>query len=98
VMLRAARALAALEGRSAVTVADVDAVAELALAHRRPEGSAAHAPSNANAPQPPQQNPQRPQDQQAATPTPQGDWGAMPAQPEGTTKVQKIAGWPPKKA
>jgi len=35
VMLRAARALAALEGRNPVTSQDVDAVAELALAHRR---------------------------------------------------------------
>jgi magnesium chelatase subunit I len=98
VMLRAARALTALEGRNEVTVADVDAVAELALAHRRPEGSAAQAPNNASAPQQPQQNPQRPQDQQSAAPAPQGDWGALPARPEGTTKVQKIAGWPPKKA
>jgi magnesium chelatase subunit I len=37
VMLRAARAHAALAGHSAVTVHDVDAVAELALAHRRTE-------------------------------------------------------------
>ena len=37
VMLRAARAHAALEGRSTVTEHDVDAVAELALAHRRAE-------------------------------------------------------------
>ena len=41
VMLRAARASAALDGRDAVTVADVDAVAELALHHRRQAGSAA---------------------------------------------------------
>ena len=40
VMLRAARALAALEGRAAVTVTDVDAVAELALVHRRVAGGA----------------------------------------------------------
>lgn len=99
VMLRAARALAALEGRSEVSVADVDAVAELALAHRRPEGSATPAPGTHSAPQQqPQHNPQRLQDPQAAASAPQGDWGALPAQPEGTTKVQKIAGWPPKKA
>ena len=35
VMLRAARAHAALQGRTNVTLADVDAVAELALLHRR---------------------------------------------------------------
>jgi magnesium chelatase subunit I len=62
VMLRAARALAALEGRGEVTVADVDAVAELALAHRRPEGSAAQPPANSGAQQQPQHNPERPQD------------------------------------
>jgi magnesium chelatase subunit I len=104
VMLRAARALAALEGRGEVTVADVDAVAELALAHRRHEGSAAQAPANAGERgereerQQPQHRPERPQDEPSAASTPQGDWGALPAQPEGMTKVQRIAGWPPKKA
>jgi Mg-chelatase subunit ChlD/MoxR-like ATPase len=38
-MLRAARANAAWHERSQITIEDVDAVAELALAHRRPEGS-----------------------------------------------------------
>jgi magnesium chelatase subunit I len=45
VMLRAARALAALAGRDGVGVDDVDAVAELALAHRRRVG-AEHAGSS----------------------------------------------------
>jgi magnesium chelatase subunit I len=105
VMLRAARALAALQGRSEVTVADVDAVAELALAHRRSEGSAARAPGNSNglsnASPPSTNNPERLQDQlppASAPPVPQGDWGALPAQPEGTAKVHAMAGWPPKKA
>jgi magnesium chelatase subunit I len=54
VMLRAARAWAALEGRASVTPADVDAVAELALAHRRSAHAPApsHAPSHAPAPTP----------------------------------------------
>lgn len=54
VMLRAARAWAALEGRASVTPADVDAVAELALAHRRNAHAPApsHAPSHAPAPTP----------------------------------------------
>ena len=98
VMLRAARALAALEGRGEVTVDDVDAVAELALAHRRPEGSAAQPPAHGGAQQQPRHNPERPQDPSSAASTPQGDWGALPAQPEGMAKVQRIAGWPPKKA
>lgn len=100
VMLRAARALTAFEGRKEVTTSDVDAVAELALAHRRPEGSAQPQPRSNNAGA--QQNKQTPRPQSAqqqnAQPAPQGDWGALPAQPEGTTKVQAIAGWPPKKA
>ena len=113
VMLRAARALAALEGRAEVLAADVDAVADLALAHRRSEPVAAP-PSASPAPQsqaqnPPQRTPpptpqrhaaepSRSPDQEAAkAETPQGDWGAMPAVPEGLTKPQRIAGWPPKK-
>lgn len=58
VMLRAARAWAALEGHASVTPADVDAVAELALAHRRnahapaPSHSPSHSPSQAPAPTP----------------------------------------------
>ncbi len=108
VMLRAARALAALEGRSEVTTQDVDAVAELALAHRRPEGSAAQPPANRGAQPPPESAssftpptpnpPQSPAPTRSPAPAAQGDWGALPAQPEGTTKVHKIAGWPPKKA
>jgi len=97
VMLRAARALAALEGRGEITVDDVDAVAELALAHRRPEGGAAQPPGNTRASQP-RQNPERLQDQPPAASVPQGDWGALAAQPEGTTRVHAMAGWPPKKA
>lgn len=48
VMLRAARALAAFEGRDAVKADDVDAVAELALAHRRTSAEA-DAPPQAGA-------------------------------------------------
>jgi magnesium chelatase subunit I len=66
VMLRAARALAAFEGRDAVTTHDVDAVAELALAHRRgdkadapPVRSVAPAPSPIPAPQVPPGQPTR---------------------------------------
>jgi magnesium chelatase subunit I len=101
VMLRAARALAALEGRSEVTLDDVDAVAELALAHRRPEGGAAQPPGTTGTSQPPKPTPDRLQDPRpaaSAPSAPQGDWGALPAQPEGTTKVHAMAGWPPKKA
>ena len=62
VMLRAARAHAAFEGRSTVTVHDVDAVAELALAHRRAE-QAQHTQPPAKSPSattPPKSPPQSP--------------------------------------
>lgn len=52
-MLRAARAHAALHGRSAIAAADIDAVAELALAHRRPprqDTSAVPPPNDDGAP------------------------------------------------
>ena len=109
VLLRAARALTALQGRDAVSCADVDAVAELALAHR----SAAPPQAMPPPPPPPQSPPPRPPippDNSAAadslppppaseaTPAHQGDWGAMPAQPEGFTPVPRIPGWPAKKA
>jgi len=100
VMLRAARALAAFEGRSEVTTDDVDAVAELALAHRREEGKEGRS-SPAPAPK---------ADMRQAAPTsagssppsanssPMGDWGALPPMPEATARVQPEGGWPAKKA
>lgn len=98
VMLRAARALAALKGRSEVMVDDVDAVAELALAHRRTECGVAQPTSSTGPSQPAQQNSEHLQDQPTVASTPQGDWGALAAQPEGTTRVHAMTGWPPKKA
>lgn len=99
VMLRAARAWAALQGHHAVTVDDVDAVAELALAHRRTEagnggGTGTVPPTsspNGTAKPPPPQAP-------GAVSQPQGDWGALPPQPVATTRVPTVAGWPAKKA
>jgi magnesium chelatase subunit I len=106
VMLRAARALAALAKRREVTVSDVDAVAELALAHRRPEGSVAPPPggmvnpSPSSSPSPSRSaapTPERQQDQAPTASSAQGDWGALPAQPEGMTKIKQIPGGLPKK-
>ena len=101
VMLRAARASAALEGRNAVTLQDVDAVAELALAHRRtlepsasdktsdkPSGSA-----NDNTSTGPRKDPPP-----ASTPMPAGDWGTLPPIPTPTTQVLSTGAWPAKKA
>ncbi len=106
VMLRAARALAALEERAEVTPADVDAVAELALAHRR-GGQAApprHAPSPAPpSPAPPERPAERPADPahgdaSGARQEADGDWGALPPQPVATTRVASTGPRPPKKA
>jgi magnesium chelatase subunit I len=98
VMLRAARALVALEGRDVVTPHDVDAVAELALAHRRaddvPPPAAAPAPPPPSGANPPPAQPGA----AAPTPAPEGDWGALPPQPSGTTRVASIGAWPSKKA
>ena len=101
VMLRAARAAAALEQRGEVLAADVDAVAELALGHRRgqqqqgpgqgaapPPDSSAHDESGAGAGEP------RPPSARA----PDGDWGALAPQPEGMVRVHPGGAWPPKKA
>ncbi|MDO9436587.1 ATP-binding protein [Hydrogenophaga sp.] len=96
VMLRAARALVALEGRDTVGVHDVDAVAELALAHRRSE--------HASPPQAPAQSPaQTPRNGQGSgtasnEAAPDGDWGALPPQPQGMERVKNTGAWPPKKA
>lgn len=120
VMLRAARALAALEQRDAVTVSDVDAVAELALAHRR-SSQAPGAASPSPAPAPPAATPPTPPKpaaggQGANAPSgaasangpstsdpsdpaaPEGDWGALPPQPQAMAKVTSTGAWPAKKA
>lgn len=99
VMLRAARALAALEQRSTVRVEDVDAVAELALTHRR---SPDVAQPSADAPSaPPRSSPQPAGGQGGAASneaTADGDWGALPPQPQGMVRVRNTGAWPPKKA
>nr|WP_315255177.1 ATP-binding protein [uncultured Duganella sp.] len=103
VMLRAARALAALEARGEVSTAQVDAVAELALAHRRTNGET---PPSGAATQPPPARPNvspadRPSQQPpagAAAGAPEGDWGAMAPAPVGVTRVLSSGVSPAKKA
>ena len=101
VMLRAARALAALAGRSELTPADVDAVAELALVHRRSSSTAAPPksapPSAAANPNPNLTAAPAAGGAAGRDPTPQGDWGALAARPEGTTRVLNSGAWPTKK-
>lgn len=102
VMLRAARARAALEGRAEVTTGDIDAVAALALAHRQPADGPPHQPGSRAAPRPGTARPDaatRPlQDRATTAATPEGDWGALPPQPDARARVQALGGWPPKKA
>lgn len=89
VMLRAARALAALQARDQVLPEDVDAVAELALAHRRgqaqpPQQAQAQPPAPARPPQAPADAPTA----QNLRPRPEGDWGALAPEPE--TQVRRV--------
>lgn len=101
VMLRAARANAAFEGRSAVTEDDVDAVAELALAHRRTDAAqpGAAAPSSATSlPSPGEHVPPKHGQNGAPKAVPQGDWGTLAPVPTSTTRVTSIGAWPAKKA
>ncbi|MDR7094281.1 ATP-binding protein [Hydrogenophaga laconesensis] len=96
VMLRAARALAALEQRDTVCVDDVNAVAELALAHRRSPHVAPPPAGGASRPHPSPAAGQGDAVSQEAAP--EGDWGALPPQPEAMVRVPSTGGWPPKKA
>ena len=88
VMLRAARAWAALEGRASVTPADVDAVAELALAHRRNGHAPAtsHSPTPAPAPAPSQAPAAAPGPEPA--PTARGGGLGEPSQPAPNSPQQ----------
>ena len=102
VMLRAARALAALEQADSVGVAHVDAVAELALAHRRTENAAGSAPPS-GATQPPPTSSSKPspasgQGSASAQNVSEGDWGALPPEPQPMARVRSTGAWPPKKA
>ena len=98
VMLRAARALAALQGRRAVGVADVDAVAELALAHRRKENPADLPRKPASSGQEPAERQDPPSALPGGEAAGDGDWGALPPEPEAFRRVQPPGGWFPKKA
>jgi magnesium chelatase subunit I len=88
VMLRAARALAALESSDAVTTEHVERVAEAVLCHRRRDHDESHAGSS---PQSHTQSTQSSNDSQAPQPdSPDGDWGYLPPEPTGLTKVKGV--------
>ncbi|WP_322065699.1 ATP-binding protein [Burkholderia ubonensis] len=103
VMLRAARALAALEAADAVTVEHVERVAEAVLRHRRsahatpPAASGARdaerAPSQANAGGARDTSPDAaPRDADE-----QSDWGYLPPEPAGLHAVKGVVPLPLKK-
>jgi magnesium chelatase subunit I len=103
VMLRAARALAALQGDGQVQAEHVDAVAELALVHRRgaerPD-CATHRPQPQPQPQP-SASAKAPSPQSAHPPpragsATDGDWGALPPQPAAFQPPGSVGAWPPK--
>ncbi len=98
VMLRAARAFAALQGASEISIAHVDAIAELALHHRR--HAAPHAQPQSQ-PQPPQSNKQDARDSSSenrnASDTPTNNWGEMPPQPIEPIAVKGVKPLPLKK-
>ncbi|MFJ4445622.1 ATP-binding protein [Pseudomonas sp. NPDC089422] len=83
VWLRAARAHCAWRGGQAIEEADVDAVAEFALRHRRrtaPEAPAAVPPGAADG---------RDRQDEGG----QGDWGALPAQPVSSGARREVPNW-----
>ncbi len=89
VMLRAARAHAALEGQQEVAMADVEAVAELALAHRRTQ----LAPSEGESPSAEPDASKEPSSAAPSQGTPGQDqsanaWGAMP--PPQAVPIQAV--------
>ena len=104
VLVKAARASAALAGRTTVAVADVDAIADLVLAHRRttpadaasataPDAAHAHTqPRQTDSATPPAPHPQAAQAEQSGTqPTPaqqQAD-----AQPQADVPPQADGDW-----
>ncbi|MQU35309.1 magnesium chelatase, partial [Pseudomonas helleri] len=73
---------------NAISLEDIDAVAEFALRHRRREQ-----PPQAPTPEQPQ-----PQDQSAGSSSRsgQGQWGELPAQPQAMGARREVPSWPKK--
>ncbi len=87
VMLRAARALAALEGAARIDTAHVDRVAEAVLRHRRREHDAPRAPASEDTPR------SSMPDASAG-----GDWDRLEPDPVGTAKIKQVRPLAAKKA
>lgn len=97
VMLRAARAQAALQGRAAIHEADIETVAPWVLAHRRQAPADTPPPPTGQGPEPeqPQETPASsaepaPGEGEARERDAANDWGAMPAQPVAPAAVKSV--------
>ncbi|WP_175688110.1 ATP-binding protein [Burkholderia anthina] len=111
VMLRAARALAALEQADAVTVSHVEHVADAVLRHRRHAGAPPSSGSSQMNGERGERNDHRdrslpdtcrqPDEQPSATKrdatASQGDWGYLPPEPAGLRDVKSVVPLPLKK-
>jgi magnesium chelatase subunit I len=105
VMLRAARALAALEQADAVTVSHVARVAEAVLRHRRHAGPPPSQQSSQQGSErddrsrsdTPRQPDKRQDDTKADAAASQGDWGYLPPEPAGLRDVKSVVPLPLKK-
>ncbi|WP_321860889.1 ATP-binding protein [Burkholderia cenocepacia] len=108
VMLRAARALAALEQADAVTVSHVARVAEAVLRHRRHAGpppsqqSSQHGDerddrSRSDAPRQPDKRQGDTDDTEPDASASQSDWGYLPPEPAGLRDVKSVVPLPLKK-
>ncbi|CAG4916164.1 ATP-binding protein [Paraburkholderia saeva] len=98
VMLRAARALAALEGAAAITVGHVDHVAEAVLRHRRLNRETDTHARHASPPPAQQETRDSTEAPDAKTkPGSEGDWGQLPPEVAGTIHVKGVIPLPAKK-
>jgi magnesium chelatase subunit I len=100
VMLRAARALAALEGAAAIDVAHVERVAAEVLRHRRGVPPAPSAPPREPAAMPNDAHGQDEPDREPPEAGPaggEGDWGYLPPEPVATATVKGVVPLPLKK-
>jgi len=86
VWLRAARAYCAWRGAAAIEAADIDAVEDFALRHRR------QSPAQATPPAAPEQ-PQAQTGSSSAEKGGQGDWGALAPQPVASGPRREVPSW-----
>ncbi|WP_323118205.1 ATP-binding protein [Burkholderia alba] len=97
VMLRAARALAALEGAASVDTTHVERVAEAVLRHRRTTRADATRPRDERRDAQRDGGPAPGEGERNAEGSGDGDWGYLPPEPVGMTPVKGVIPLPLKK-